>query len=77
MSLIFTRSITLTIVIGTLEKTATYDLDTSVQSLLVCTFSLDGDSSRYGQVMRTAEKEHEQIYSHPDAINSYQSDTVH
>jgi hypothetical protein len=70
MSLIFTRSITLTIAIGTSEKTATHDLDTSVQSLLICIVSLDGDSYQYGQVVRTAKKEYEQIYSHPDAINS-------
>ena len=51
MSLIFTRSITLTIAIGTSEKTATHELDMSVQSLLVCTVSPDSDSSRYGQVV--------------------------
>jgi hypothetical protein len=71
MSLIFTRSITLTIATGTSEKTATHDLDTSVQSLLVSIVSLDGDSSRYGHVVHTVEKEHEPIYSHRDAINSY------
>ena len=49
----------------------------SAQSLIVCTVSPDGDSSRYGQVVRTIEKEHEPIYSHHDAINSYQSHTVH
>jgi hypothetical protein len=73
VSLIFTRLITLTIVIGASKKTATHDLDTSAQYLLICTVSKDGDSSRYGQVVRTTEKEHEQIYSHPDAINSYRS----
>ena len=72
MSLIFTGSITLTIATGTSEKTATHDSDPSVQSLLVCTVSPDGDSSRYGQVVRTIEKEHEPIYTHRDAINSYQ-----
>ena len=77
MSLIFTRSITLTIATGTSEKTATHDSDPSVQSLLVCTVSPDGDSSRYGQVMRTIEKDHEPICSHRDAINSYWSHTVH
>ena len=77
MSLIFTGSITLTIATGTSEKTATHDSDPSVQSLLVCTVSPDGDSSRYGQVVRTIEKEHEPIYTHRDAINSYQSHTVH
>ena len=46
-------------------------------SLLVCTVSPDGDSSRYGQVVRTIEKEHKPIYSHRDAIKSYQSHTVH
>ena len=46
-------------------------------SLLVCTVSPDGDSRRYGQVVRTIEKEHEPIYSHRDTINSYQSHTVH
>ena len=46
-------------------------------SLLVCTVSPDGDCSRYGQAVRTIEKEHEPIYSHHDAINSYQSHTVH
>ena len=56
MSLIFTRSITLTIAIGTSEKTATHDSDPSVQSLLVCTVSPDGDSSRYGQVVHTRER---------------------
>jgi hypothetical protein len=56
MSLIFTRSITLIIVIGTSENTATHDLDMSVQSLFVCTGSPDRDSSRYGQVVRTTEK---------------------
>jgi hypothetical protein len=71
MSLIFTRSITLTIATGTSKKTATHDLDTLVQSLLVCTVSPDGDSSRYGHIVRTVEKEHEPIYNHRDAINSY------
>jgi hypothetical protein len=71
MSCIFTRSITLTIVTGTSEKTATHDLDTLVQSLLVCTVGPDCDCSRYGHVVRTIEKEHEPIYSHCDAINSY------
>jgi hypothetical protein len=75
MSLIFTRSITLTIATDTSEKTATYDLDTLVQSLLVCTVSPDGDSSRYGHVLHTVEKEHEPIYSYLDAINSYRSYT--
>jgi hypothetical protein len=77
MSLIFTRSLTLTIATGTSEKTATHDLDTSVQSLLVCTISPDGDSNWYGYIVRTVEKEHEPIYSHRDAINSYQSRTMH
>ena len=77
MSLIFTRSITLTIAIGTSEKTATHELDMSVQSLLICTVSPNGDSSRYGQDVRTTEKEHEPIYSHRDAFNSYQSHTMH
>ena len=72
MSLIFTRSITLTIATGTSEKTATHDSDPSVQSL-----SPDGDSSRYGQVVRTIEKDHEPISSHHDAINSYRSHAVH
>jgi hypothetical protein len=75
ISLIFIRSITLTIATGTSEKTATHD--TSVQSLLVCTVSTDGDSSRYGHVIRIVEKEHEPIYNHRDAINSYRSHTVH
>jgi hypothetical protein len=77
MSLIFTRSITLTITIGISEKTATHDLYMLVPSLLVCTVNPDGDSSRYGQVVRTEEKEHETIYSHRDAINLYRSHTVH
>ena len=34
----------------------THDLDKLVQSLLICTVSLDGDSSRYAQVVRTAKK---------------------
>jgi hypothetical protein len=77
MSLIFTRSITLIIAIGTLEKTATHDLDTLVQSLLICTIGLDGDSIQYEQVVRTTEKEHGPIYSHGDPINSYRSHTMH
>jgi hypothetical protein len=77
MSLIFTGPITLTIVTGTSEKTATHDLDTMGYPLLVCTVSPDGISGWYGHVVRTVEKEHEPIYSHRDAINSYRSHTVH
>jgi hypothetical protein len=77
MSLIFTRSITLIIAIGTSEKTTTHDLDTSVQSLLICIVRQDGDSNRYGHVMRIVEKEREPIYIHRDAINSYRSHTMH
>ena len=77
ISLIFTRSIILTIAIGTSEKTATHELDKLVQYLRVCTVSLDGDSNWYGHVVCPTEKKYGPIYNHHDAINSYRSLTMH